>query len=91
MPTSVRLPEDIERRLDSLARQTGRTKAYYIREMILGHIDEMEVSYLNKPPQPANETLSMAEIIRRRFAEHGGVELSEIERSPLREPPSFDQ
>lgn len=46
MPTSVRLPEDIERRLDSLARQTGRTKAYYIREMILGHIDEMEDYYL---------------------------------------------
>jgi RHH-type rel operon transcriptional repressor/antitoxin RelB len=46
MPTSVRLPDEIERRLDVLARQTGRTKAYYIREMIVGHIDEMEDYYL---------------------------------------------
>jgi RHH-type rel operon transcriptional repressor/antitoxin RelB len=46
MATSVRLPEDIERRLDELAEKTGRTKAFYIREMILNHIDEMEDYYL---------------------------------------------
>ena len=46
MPTSVRLPDEIEHRLDVLAKQTGRTKAYYIREMIVGHIDEMEDYYL---------------------------------------------
>lgn len=46
MPTSIRLPEDVERRLDFLARQTGRTKAYYIREMILKNIDDLEDYYL---------------------------------------------
>jgi RHH-type rel operon transcriptional repressor/antitoxin RelB len=46
MATSVRLPEDIERRLDELTEKTGRTKAFYIREMILNHIDEMEDYYL---------------------------------------------
>ncbi len=46
MPTSVRLPEDIERRLDRLAARTGRTKAYYIREIITDHLDEMEEYYL---------------------------------------------
>ena len=46
MPTSVRLPEDIERRLDALAQKTGRTKAYYIREMIADHQDEIEDYYL---------------------------------------------
>ena len=46
MPTSIRLPDDIERRLDFLARQTGRTKAFYIREMILGNIDDTEDYYL---------------------------------------------
>jgi RHH-type transcriptional regulator, rel operon repressor / antitoxin RelB len=44
--TSIRLPEDIEQRLDALAEKTGRTKAFYIREMILNHIDEMEDYYL---------------------------------------------
>ncbi|MFZ2446440.1 MAG: DUF6290 family protein [Syntrophobacteraceae bacterium] len=46
MPTSIRLPDDIERRLDFLARQTGRTKAFYIREMILENIDDIEDYYL---------------------------------------------
>jgi RHH-type rel operon transcriptional repressor/antitoxin RelB len=46
MATSIRLPEDIERRLDILVEKTGRTKAFYIREMILTHIDEMEDYYL---------------------------------------------
>jgi RHH-type rel operon transcriptional repressor/antitoxin RelB len=46
MPTSVRLPDDIDRRLDFLARQTGRAKAFYIREMILGKIDDIEDYYL---------------------------------------------
>ena len=46
MATSIRLPGEIERRLDALAEKTGRTKAFYIREMILTHIDEMEDYYL---------------------------------------------
>lgn len=46
MATSVRLPDDVERRLDALAEKTGRTKAFYIREMILNHIDEIEDYYL---------------------------------------------
>lgn len=46
MATSIRLPEEVERRLDALAEKTGRTKAFYIREMILTHIDEMEDYYL---------------------------------------------
>ena len=34
MATSVRLDAETEGRLDRLADLTGRTKAYYIREMI---------------------------------------------------------
>ncbi|MGE4370699.1 MAG: ribbon-helix-helix protein, CopG family [Burkholderiaceae bacterium] len=46
MATSVRLAPETERRLDSLAAQTGRTKAYYLREMIEQGIEEMEDYYL---------------------------------------------
>ena len=34
METSIRLDPDIERRLDFLAFETGRTKAYDLREII---------------------------------------------------------
>ena len=43
---SVRLPEDIERRLTALAETTGRPKSFYVREAILNRLDEMEDIYL---------------------------------------------
>ena len=46
MATSIRIAPDIERRLDFLAAQTGRTKAYYLREIIEKGIEEMEDYYL---------------------------------------------
>ena len=35
---ALRLPEDIESRLDKLAKATGRTKSFYAREAILEHL-----------------------------------------------------
>jgi RHH-type rel operon transcriptional repressor/antitoxin RelB len=46
MPTSVRLSKEAERRLNALAAATGRTKAFYIKEAILGQLSEMEDVYL---------------------------------------------
>lgn len=46
MPISIRLPEDIDKRLDFLARQTGRTKAFFILEALTGIIDDLEDYYL---------------------------------------------
>ena len=43
---SVRLPEDIERRLAEVARKTGRTRTYYVREAILMHLEEIEDIHL---------------------------------------------
>ena len=42
MATSIRLAPETEQRLDFLASQTGRTKAFYLREMIEQGIQEME-------------------------------------------------
>ena len=46
MTVSVRLPDDIEQRLDFLATQTGRTKTYYLNELIKNGLDDLEDYYL---------------------------------------------
>ena len=43
---AIRLPEKIEKRLDRLAKRTGRTKTYYAREAILQHLEELEDIYI---------------------------------------------
>ena len=42
---AIRLPESIEKRLERLARRTGRTKTFYAREAILKHIEDLEDVY----------------------------------------------
>jgi RHH-type rel operon transcriptional repressor/antitoxin RelB len=46
MAISIRLNPEIERRLEHLASQTGRAKAYYLRELIEGGLDDLEDFYL---------------------------------------------
>ncbi len=46
MAISIRLPDDLESRLAKLANLTGRTKAFYIREAIADHIEDLEDLYL---------------------------------------------
>ncbi|MFN6101476.1 MAG: DUF6290 family protein [Burkholderiales bacterium] len=43
---ALRLHEDIESRLDKLAKATGRTKSFYAREAILEHLADLEDLYL---------------------------------------------
>jgi RHH-type transcriptional regulator, rel operon repressor / antitoxin RelB len=43
---SIRLAPEIERRLSKLAQRTGRTKAYYARELIEANIEDLEDRYL---------------------------------------------
>lgn len=45
MPTSVRLPEELEARLDALARRTGRTKAFYVRQALEQQLEDLEDYY----------------------------------------------
>ncbi len=46
MATSIRLAPDVESRLDFLAASTGRTKTYYLREIIDHGLTDMEDYYL---------------------------------------------
>jgi RHH-type rel operon transcriptional repressor/antitoxin RelB len=43
---AIRLPPDVEARLEALAKSTGRTKTFYAREAILEHLDDLEDLYL---------------------------------------------
>jgi RHH-type rel operon transcriptional repressor/antitoxin RelB len=43
---AIRLPKSIEKRLDRLARRTGRTKTFYAREAILEYLGDLEDLYL---------------------------------------------
>jgi RHH-type rel operon transcriptional repressor/antitoxin RelB len=46
MPTSVRLDPAVEARLGRLAQATGRSKAYYLRELIEQGLEDLENAYL---------------------------------------------
>lgn len=43
---AIRLPAEVETRLEALANATGRTKTFYAREAILEHLDDLEDLYL---------------------------------------------
>lgn len=43
---AIRLSQDIEARLDALAKATGRTKTFYARQAILKHLEDLEDLYL---------------------------------------------
>jgi RHH-type rel operon transcriptional repressor/antitoxin RelB len=67
---AIRLPETIEKRLDRLAKRTGRTKTYYAREAILQHLDDLEDIYLAEKALQAirsgrTKTIPLEEVMRR--------------------------
>lgn len=66
---SVRLPEDIEKRLEALAKATGRSKTYYVRAALIEKLADMEDLYL-------------AEAVMERIAsgEETTTPLAEVER-----------
>ena len=46
MAISLRLPEDLSARLQTLAANTGRSKTFYMIEAIKEHIEDLEDLYL---------------------------------------------
>lgn len=69
MATSIRLEPEVEKRLDFLATRTGRTKAFYLRELINRGMEDLEDYYLaagvlEKVRKGEEEVLSSAELRR---------------------------
>ena len=46
--TAVRIPDEMHERLQTLAKKTGRTATFYIREAIETHIEDLEDAYLSE-------------------------------------------
>lgn len=67
---AIRLPAEIEERLETLAKSTGRTKTFYAREAILEHLDDLEDLYLAedrliKLRAGRSQTVSLEEVMKR--------------------------
>lgn len=65
---SVRLPEDLETRLNVLASQTNRSKSFYVVEALKRHLDDLEDFYLAEKAHiesvlSGEKTLSIDEVI----------------------------
>ena len=74
---ALRLPPDIEKRLDDLAKRTGRTKSYYARQAILAHLEDMEDIALAEERLKSDDGVRIAleDVMREidaREAENGG-------------------
>ncbi|MDN5789376.1 MAG: ribbon-helix-helix protein, CopG family [Micrococcales bacterium] len=45
VPRSLRLPVEVDERLSRLAAATGRSKSYYLRELVTAGVDDLEYAY----------------------------------------------
>jgi RHH-type rel operon transcriptional repressor/antitoxin RelB len=62
---AIRLPDAVEKRLSSLAAETGRTKSALAREAIVEYIDDLEDLYLAEARARQNrKTIPLAEVER---------------------------
>ena len=62
---AIRLPPDIEARLNRLTQQTGRTKTALAREAILEHLDDLEDFYLAEARARLNrKSIPLADVER---------------------------
>jgi len=62
---ALRLPPEIEKRLASLAKKTGRTKSFYAREAILTHLEDLEDLYqAKKALDEGGEPISLEDMMK---------------------------
>jgi len=72
---AIRLPPNIERRLERLARRSGRTKTYYAREAILRHLEDLEdiadaEKALSDYRAGRTKTVSLEELVKKYGLDH---------------------
>ena len=66
---AIRLPADIEHRLETLAKATGRTKTFFAREAILEYLEDLEDLHLAEKrlgdyQSGKSETISLQQLMK---------------------------
>ena len=94
MTTTIRLDPDIEQRLSFLAQETGRTRTFYLKQMIENGMDDLEDYYLaaqvvERIRAGREETMPQSELVRSlawriEVSATAAKQLSKIERSDAR-------
>jgi len=82
VPTSIRLNKSEEDRLDKLVQKTGRTKAFYLRELVERGLQDLENYYLanevfKRVQQGEEEVLSSEQVKKIHNPPHPGEVLKE--------------
>ena len=72
---AIRLPATLEKRLDKLAKRTGRTKTFYVRQAIEEHLGDLEDLYIAEARWEAiqrgeEKTIPLEEVIRHYGLKH---------------------
>jgi RHH-type rel operon transcriptional repressor/antitoxin RelB len=71
---ALQLPEELDRRLEALAKRTGRSKSFYAQQAIVEHIDDLEDVYLAEERHQSDngERISLEEM-QKRYADDLGL------------------
>jgi RHH-type rel operon transcriptional repressor/antitoxin RelB len=62
---ALRLPPEVEERLENLAKKTGRSKSFYAREAILAYLEDIEDAYLAlRALEEGGEPIPLEDLLR---------------------------
>ena len=70
----LRLPVELEKRLDEVAEKTQRTKSFLAREAILLSLDTLEKKYNHQNNEINDMNINLYEILVRNFSTHVNLE-----------------
>jgi RHH-type rel operon transcriptional repressor/antitoxin RelB len=61
---SIRLPEEMEARINRLANSTQRSKSFFVKEALTNYLDDMEDYYdvLKRQNDPTRNLISLEEL-----------------------------
>ena len=67
---AIRLPAEIEKRLERLAKETGRTKTFYARQAILNYMEDLEDAEdaekaIEEFEKSGEKTIPLAEVVKK--------------------------